>query len=181
MPNDYTLVTPVALPEQSSVAAVYGSTNLADAYAVRLPSGTSRDPDVLWRFVMSQQPAWIGWLTGVRDAIVSCFGLKTARELSTLPDETRGDRIAFFKVYARSESEIILGEDDRHLGFRLSVLRSPDLSPADGGLLTVSTVVHCHNVLGRAYIAVIAPFHRLVVKASLRRAAQVGWPRAGLG
>ncbi|MFL6625355.1 MAG: DUF2867 domain-containing protein [Vitreoscilla sp.] len=181
MPNEYTQVTPVALPRQSPVATVYDSTNLADAYAVRLPSGTSGDPDVLWRFVMSQQPAWIGWLTSLRDAIVACFGLKTARHLSTLPDEARGDRIAFFKVYGRSESEIILGEDDKHLGFRLSVLRSPDLSPAVGGLLTVSTVVHCHNLLGRAYIGVIAPFHRLVVKTSLRRAAQVGWPRAGLG
>ena len=57
MPNDYTLVMPVALPEQSSMATMYGSTNLADAYAVRLPSGTSPDPNVLWRFVMSQQPA----------------------------------------------------------------------------------------------------------------------------
>jgi len=71
-----------------------------------------------------------------------------------------------------------LGEDDKHLDFRLSVLRSPDLSPTLGGQLTVSTVVHCHNLLGRAYILVIAPFHRLVVKASLRRAARIGWPKA---
>jgi hypothetical protein len=42
--------------------------------------------------------------------------------------------------------------------------------------LTVSTVVHCHNLPGRAYLLVIAPFHRMVVKASLRRAARVGWP-----
>ena len=179
MPNEFTLVKPVALPEQSPVATVYDSTNLADAYAVRLPFGTSSDPDVLWRFVMSQQPSWVGWLTNLRDAIVSCFGLKTAKHLSTLSGEVNGDRIAFFKVYGRSESEIILGEDDKHLGFRLSVLRSPDLSPALGGLLTVSTVVHCHNLLGRAYILVIAPFHRLVVKASLRRAANIGWPKAG--
>jgi hypothetical protein len=37
--------------------------------------------------------------------------------------------------------------------------------------------VHCHNRLGRFYIFVIAPFHRLVVKASLRRAAALGWPK----
>jgi len=43
---------------------------------------------------------------------------------------------------------------------------------------TVSTVVHCHNLLGRTYLRVIAPFHRLVVKASLDRAARVGWPSA---
>lgn len=179
MPSEFTLVKPVALPAQSSVASVYDSTNLADAFAVRLPSGTSGDPGVLWQFVMAQQPSWIGWLTNVRDTIVGCLGLKTAKHLATLSDEANGDRIAFFKVYGRSETEIILGEDDKHLDFRLSVLRSPDLSPTLGGQLTVSTVVHCHNLLGRAYLLVIAPFHRLVVKASLRRAAHVGWPKAG--
>jgi Protein of unknown function (DUF2867) len=46
--------------------------------------------------------------------------------------------------------------------------------------VVVSTVVHCHNLLGRLYIFVIAPFHRLVVKAGLRRAALLGWPMQAL-
>jgi len=178
MPSELTLVEPVALPAQSAVATVYESMSLADAFAIQLPFGTSSDPEVLWRFLISQQPSWIGWLTNVRDAIVACFGLKTAKHLATLSGEGRADRIGIFKVYGRSETEIVLGEDDKHLDFRLSVFRTPDLSPTLGGRLTVSTVVHCHNLLGRAYITVIAPFHRLVVKASLRRAAYVGWPQA---
>ncbi len=158
MPSELTLVKPVALPTQSPVAALYKSTNLADAFAIQLPLGTSADPDVLWRFLISQQPSWIGWLTNVRDAIVACFGLKTAKELATLADEAKADRIGIFKVYGRSEAEIIMGEDDKHLDFRLSVLRSPGPSPTLGDQLTVSTVVHCHNRLGRAYILVIALF-----------------------
>jgi hypothetical protein len=178
MPSELTLVRPVALPAQSAVAAVYESTNLADAFAVQLPFGTSGDPEILWRFLISQQPSWIGWLTNVRDAIVACVGLKTAKQLATLSSEGKADRIGIFKVYGKSETEIVLGEDDKHLDFRLSVLRTPDLSPTLGGQLTVSTVVHCHNLLGRAYLWVIAPFHRMVVTASLRRAAYVGWPKA---
>lgn len=181
MRSEFERVEPVALPAQSSVVTLHESTNFADAFAIRLPAGTSDDPAVLWRFVMSHQPSWIGWLTDLRDAIVASFGLKTARQLLALSDEAKGDRIAFFKVYGRSKSEIVLGEDDKHLDFRLSVLRSPDPSPTLGGRLTVSTVVHCHNLAGRAYMFVIAPFHRLVVKASLRRAAVVGWPKAGTG
>jgi hypothetical protein len=179
MPSELPLVKSVALPSQSAVATVYESTNLADAFAIQLPSGTSADPDVLWRFLISQQPSWIGWLTNVRDAVVAFFGLKTAKHLATLVDEAKADRIGIFRIYAKSETEIILGEDDKHLDFRLSALRSPGFSPTLGGQLTISTVVHCHNRLGRAYILVIAPFHRLVVKASLRRAARVGWPKAG--
>jgi len=179
MRSEFTQVKPVALPAESAVATVYRSMSLADAFAIQLPFGTSRDPDILWRFLISQQPSWIGWLSNVRDAIVVCFGLKTAKHLATLSSEANADRIGIFKVYAKSETEIVLGEDDKHLDFRLSVLRTPDLSPTLGGQLTVSTVVHCHNLLGRAYIWFIAPFHRQVVKASLRRAAHVGWPKAG--
>ena len=92
---------------------------------------------------------------------------------------SHADRIGIFKVYSKSETEIVLGEDDKHLDFRLSVLRTPGLSPSLGGQLTVSTVVHCNNLLGRAYLLVIAPFHRQVVTASLHRAAHIGWPKAG--
>ena len=179
VPSELTLVKPVALPAQSAVATVYESMSLADAFAVQLPFGASSDPDVLARFLFSQQPSWIGWLTHVRDAIVTCFGLKTAKHLATLSSEAKADRIHIFKVYGRSETEIVLGENDKHLDFRVSVLCTPSLSPKLGGQLTFSTVVHCHNLLGRAYIMVIAPFHRLVVKASLRRAAHIGWPKAG--
>jgi len=179
MSSELTLVKQVALPAQSAVTTLYESTNLADAFSIQLPFGASADPDALWRFLVAQQPSWIGWLTNLRDAIVACFGLKTAKQLATLSSDANADRIGIFRVYGKSETEIVLGEDDKHLDFRLSVLRTPDLSPTLGGQLTVSTVVHCHNLLGRAYILVIAPFHRLVVKASLRRAAHIGWPKAG--
>ena len=179
MSSELTLVKPVAFPAQSAVATLYQTTNLADAFAVQLPLGASTDPDVLWRFLIAQQPAWIGWLTNVRDAIVAGFGLKTARHLATLANEASADRIGIFKVYGRTDNEIVLGEDDKHLDFRLSVLRTPGSSPTLGGRLTVSTVVRCNNRLGRAYLFVIAPFHRLVVQASLRRAARMGWPKAG--
>ena len=35
------------------------------------------------------------------------------------------------------------------------------------------TVVHCHNRLGRTYLAVIAPFHRTILLANLERAVRV--------
>ena len=179
VPIELSFATPVALPAQSGITRLYPSVNLADAFAIGLPSGASDDPDLLARFIFANQPAWIGKLTNLRDVIVARFGLKTARHLATLAHAAKAERLGIFKVYSKSETEIVLGEDDNHLDFRLSVLRTPDLSPSLGGQLTVSTVVHCHNLLGRAYILVIAPFHRQVVKASLRRAAHIGWPKAG--
>ena len=83
----------------------------------------------------------------------------------------------------RSAREILLGEDDRHLDFRVSVLCSPapsGVSPG-GRQLVLSTVIRYHNVCGRLYFLVVGPFHRALVKSALRRAARIGWPDAGEG
>ncbi len=181
MPIDFTAATPVALPAQSGVSHVFKSVNLADAYAIRLPLGASRDPDLLARFMFSQQPSWIVILMSIRDSVVGRLGLKTGKQLATLATSANPNRVGIFKVYSTSETEMVLGEDDKHLDFRVSVLCSGGPAPESSRQLTVSTVVHCHNQLGRAYILAIAPFHRMAVKAILRRAASVGWPQAAAG
>src|SRR5436190_4315101 len=178
MPVKLTLVEEVALPSQSAVATAFKSVNLADAFSIRLPSGASTNPDVLARFIFAEQPSWIRALMRVRDAIVAGFGLKTAKHLATLSGDATSPRISIFRVFSTSETEVVLGENDKHLDFRVSILCTPGSPPTTGGRLTLSTVVSCHNRLGRAYLSVIAPFHRQVVKASIRRAANVGWPKA---
>jgi hypothetical protein len=178
MPIEFMLATPVALPAQSGATHAYKSVNLSDAFAIRLPLSASNDPDVLARFIFAHQPSWIGKLMRVRDVIVACFGLKTGKHLATLASDAKPNRVGIFKVYSTNETEIVLGEDDKHLDFRVSVLCSSGPAPESSRQLTVSTVVHCHNLLGRSYILAIAPFHRIVVKASLRRAARIGWPQA---
>jgi hypothetical protein len=116
----------------------------------------------------------------LRDTLVAGLGLKTARQLKALDAGGRSQRVGIFKIYETTPSEIILGEDDRHLDFRVSVLYRPQANGTAGApQLVVSTVVCCHNLLGRNYIRLIAPFHRRVVQASLRRAAHVGWPTHG--
>ncbi|MEO7885646.1 MAG: DUF2867 domain-containing protein [Polaromonas sp.] len=174
----YHRVTPVSLPQESRIATAYSSVNLADAYAIELPIGASTNPEQLARFIFSHQPAWISGLVTLRDALVAGLGLKTAKELESLGAMNHGSRVGFFKIYSATPTEIVLGEDDKHLDFRLSVLCSGQPSLTGKRHLTMSTVVHCHNSFGRVYLRLIAPFHRLVVQASLRRAARVGWPLA---
>ncbi len=176
MPIASTCATQVALPAQSRVNQIFPSVQLADAFAIRLPLGACADPAVLAHFIFSHQPAWIGHLTKVRDSIVARFGLKTAGELAL----ANSQRIGLFRIYSASPTEIVVGEDDVHLDFRVSLLCTEAEPRETGRQLTVSTVVHCHNLLGRTYLTIIAPFHREVMRASLRRAAQIGWPMAGV-
>ena len=172
-------VTAVALPAAASIRTLYATTDLADAYAIRLPAHASTDPEQLARLILMNQAPWVGQLMRVRDAIVGRLGIKTAQQLQNAPDAAVGGRIYMFKIYAKTAHEVVLGEDDSHLDFRLSVLHEPATTAAGSTpRLIVSTVVHCHNRLGRAYIALIAPFHRTVVQSALRRAARSGWPVA---
>jgi hypothetical protein len=174
-PCPFEHATPVALPAQSGIGATYTSVNLADAFAIGLPATASADPALLARHIVAHQPAWIGHLTRLRHLIVAAFGLKTAKHLAAAGADG-ASRIGIFKVYSTSDTEIVMGEDDKHLDFRASVLCSTGPAPQCCRQLTISTVVHCHNRLGRTYLFVIAPFHRMVVKTSLDRAARVGWP-----
>jgi len=166
----------VALPAQSRIAALYEGAFLADAFAIALPPGTSHDTLALARFALERQAPWVDRLMGMRDAIVGLFGLKTAAALRS-DTSPRTPRVGIFRIYETHADEVVLGEDDSHLDFRVAVSRS---AAADGQpeVLTTVTVVHCHNLLGRTYIRVIAPFHRKVVRSALERAARSGWPRA---
>ncbi len=178
MPESPFPVRSVAVPAQSRIADFFEHTCLADAYEIRLPPGTSTDPEALARFVLSQQAPWMAGLMRVRDALVAGFGLKTSRMLTDPPDARATRRIGIFRIFETHANEIVLGEDDKHLDFRLSLMRQTQGSASgDEATLTLSTTVHCHNALGRGYILLIAPFHRHIVQSMLHRAARAGWPQ----
>ena len=162
-----------AIPSASRIGAAYTNPDLADAYEITLPPEATRDPETLARFVFARQAGWVRIAMRMRDAVMARFGLKTARRLRADPV----GRVGIFRIYDRSDDEIVLGEDDRHLDFRVA-LRCVTRTSDAGSLtsVTLSTVVRCHNRLGRIYLTVIGPVHRQVVQSFLRRAARLGWP-----
>ena len=165
-------------PATASVAPWYPAADLVDAFAIDLPPGTTGDPLLLADFVFAMQPGWVAALMSVRDAVVRPFGIKTSKQLRAEQVTSGAQHIGIFRIFACHESEVMLGEDDRHLDFRVSVLRQPrpGVDSGSDARLVVITVVRCHNWLGRAYITAIRSFHRRVVMASLRHAASRGWP-----
>ncbi|RKT21470.1 uncharacterized protein DUF2867 [Paraburkholderia sp. RAU2J] len=179
MPNAHSTVQSVAVPVESAVTRLYHAPDLADAYAVRLPDNAIDNPELLARFVFAHQAGWVGRLMELRDALVARFGLKTSKQLRAQAAGRSREHVDIFRIYTRSAHEIILGENDSHLDFRVSVLQQTrETRDGRSRYLVLSTVVHCHNGLGRFYILAIAPFHRMVVRSALRRAARMGWPTA---
>ncbi len=147
----------VRVPDQA--ALLHGAVaplDLADAYAVRVPPGTSTDPQDWADAVFRNPPRTVIALLHLRNALVTRLGIE------------RGDASAFDTI-ARSDRELLLGVDASHLDFRVSVLVEPD---ADGTTVTVSTVAAVRSHAGRVYLAVVRLVHPTVVKAMLRRAAR---------
>ena len=167
-------VREVPPPAESGVASWFDA-DLADAFAVPIDAAdAAKGMDSLARSTLGDPAPWIRLLLGLRDGLVARFGVKTTEEVRRAAIADKAERIDFFRVLARSDRELILGEDDRHLDFRLSLLlrARPDSS---GDELVATTVVRCHNALGRVYLALIARFHRLVVISNLSRASNKGW------
>ncbi|MFA6113872.1 MAG: DUF2867 domain-containing protein [Sphingomonas sp.] len=162
----------VPAPTDSMLATLYPGADLVDAYAVALPADATGDIERLARAVLGQPAGWARTLMRIRDTVMAPLGVKTS---AAIAQGQPGERIDFFPVLDRSPRELVLGEDDRHLDFRTSTLVR-NAASGEGRELVAITVVHCHNMLGRAYLAVIAPFHRVIVKSYLTRAAQRGWP-----
>ncbi len=124
------------------------------------------------RAFFSSAPNWTTSLFTLRNKIVGIFGLKTAakpKNRAALLQQFRcepGDRLGFFRVYEKSEDEVIMGEDDKHLNFRVSLMKEEKM---DGGKnLTISTVVEFNNWFGRLYFMPVKPFHKLIVPTMLK-------------
>jgi hypothetical protein len=167
----YAKIEQADLPLASRLSASYGRADFADAFSVDLSETASHDAESLARHIFDRQPEWIAMLLRCRDILVSPFGLKKTVDLRAKGD----DRVSIFRVFERYPDEIILGEDDTHLNFRVSVFVQPP-SAKHPRQLIVTTLVFYNRLLGRAYIALIAPFHRMVVRGSLDRARKNGWP-----
>jgi hypothetical protein len=90
--------------------------------------------------------------------------LKTSKSLVA---RGREGKVGIFPVRSNTATEVVLGEDDKHLDFRVWV----HVEPQGGGYrVTTSTVVRTHNRLGRVYLGTIMPFHRLIARQMLSRA-----------
>lgn len=158
----------VGAPVDSLIADWYPAASLLDTYAVPLEFKHA-DLRELARRMLERPPWWFRLLLGLRDVIMGAFGVKTTAQVRAGHDDEH--RLDFFPLLDSATDELILGEDDRHLDFRLSLKLQRNASGPD--VLMATTAVRCHNGLGRAYIGLIHPFHIVVVRSHLARAARL--------
>ncbi len=135
----------------------------ADAFSIAIDN-PALDARHAAERMMARQPRWIETLKSRRNILVTPLGLKTSGESRTAPREMVG----IFPIVSQTPDRLVAGFNDKHLDFRVVV------DVANSGALrnvTLTTLVLTHNRLGRTYLAIILPFHRLVVRSLLRQVA----------
>jgi len=114
--------------------------------------------------MMARAPRWVDVLLVLRNIMVAPFGLKTSAEDRRAPR----DIIGIFPVVSVTPERLVAGFNDKHLDFRVVV----DVATfGQKQSVTATTLVLTHNWLGRTYLKIITPFHRLVVRAMLQQVA----------
>jgi hypothetical protein len=166
-------VLKVAIPENSKVTRALRRVDFSDAYQTRLTRALSVEE--VYRAVFGYWPAWIRVLMHLRGLVV-LLGLRHPNDAELKAKAAHsfdrscyqvGQRVGVFSIQSIEPDELIVGDNDKHLDFRISIHKASQT-------VTVSTVVEIHNTLGRLYMLVVKPFHRLIVRTMVENAVLAG-------
>lgn len=142
-----------ALPISSLLHQRFQTGDFLDCFSVESDLTPRQAAEIITTF-----PSWAMVLVRLRGLLVAPFGLSKSG-----PEAP--DKVGIFPVEYDGETEVIAGFDDRHLDFRVSV-------HSEAGRVSLATWVHRHNLGGRLYLAVILPFHILIVRNALARVSR---------
>lgn len=151
----------VATPLRAELSSGLAPIDFADCYHAQVHRRGLTALQVAHAMFM-HPPAWVNALMAVRNAVVARFGLKTEAS-------GPGPRVGIFPLVAERPDEVVLGLDDKHLDFRIWVCVRES---AQGSEIWMSTLVRYNGVSGRIYLFLIKPFHKLLSRFMLRRAAR---------
>jgi hypothetical protein len=126
--------------------------------------------------VFGHHPLWMKSILIARNRVASFCGLNAATASEIMNPEVRrsysvGDKIGPWPIFDLSQSELVAGRDNKHLDFRLSVLKEKNGETTSA---VISTVYTTHNAFGRLYLFLIIPFHKWGVQRLILRAIAAG-------
>jgi Protein of unknown function (DUF2867) len=163
-----TAITLVNVPAQSVIYSTLLNADFYDAYQTINPH-PERHALEIWLGTLAKIPAWIDRAMLLRNFIVSKVGLRDSGKISNagvskaIADYRVGDRVGIFTITHISESELVMGDDDKHLAVQVSLCK------IDLNQVVISTVVHIHNWMGHAYMFFVKPMHRIIAPAVLSK------------
>lgn len=144
---------------------------MIDTVVTTFPARMPRDPENVARSILGRPAWWVRGLFWLRDRIAAHVGLKTTATLRRDAEAAGSKHISFFRILGSTAHEVVLGLEDQHLDYKTSIILQ-DSGYATEFEVFVTTIVHSRSALGRIYLTLIGPFHRLIVKSNLKRAVR---------
>lgn len=141
-----------SLPKSSVLQSRIGPGDFVDCYTSASTLPPRKAAKIATRF-----PIWVYALLMLRQVFVLPFRLKG----SIAAEQTFG----IFPLDHETPDELVLGFDDRHLDFRISIL-------SDGSNIHAATWVHTNSRFGKFYLWLIKPFHIFIMKNAVARIAR---------
>lgn len=164
------MVNATIIRPDSQIAGYLPGAALFDAFELAIDAADPRPALEIYIALMAQTPSWINRLMSARDRAAAIVGLKPLGRLDAT-DPARaiaayrpGDRVGIFAILSVSEREVVLIETDKHLDARVSLYKTGN---GYRDVAVFSTVIHTHNLLGRAYLLPVWPLHKLMIPAML--------------
>ena len=153
------------VPDSSIILKDFGKTDYCDS--CQTAKITDENVDKITTGIFNL-PEWVHFLMNLRNSLVSFIGLKTGdkNNVHIAGFYPVGSKAVYFTVTDRSDSEIIMEENDTHLKFRVSVM-----AIKKNGITTIylTTIVKFNNRLGRIYFFIVKPFHRIIIQTLVKR------------
>lgn len=154
------------------------------SYKDSIRISTKRDDVQSWELVAAffhSAPVWMRYLMSLRNIIVKRFGLRAGSidENEIIPPFETGQKFGGFELFSVTPTEAVMGDDDVHLNFRISLLvdrvvdkaidKTADRENGNGNELVLSTVVNINNKLGTVYMFFVKPFHRVIISIMIKK------------
>jgi uncharacterized protein DUF2867 len=117
-----------------------------DSYRAPLSRGELGIVDIFFG-IFAHHPLWMKLLLIVRNKLASFAGLNAPSTSEILHVAMRdryavGEKIGVWRIFLLSENEVVAGGNDKHMDFRVSVLKVPD---GDGPSVVVSELDPCRE------------------------------------
>ena len=142
-----------------------------DAYCAPLNRSDMSVVEIFFA-IFARRPGWMKLMLIARNKAAALAGLEvpTTLEIMNMEKKDRylvGEKIGPWPLFFLSSDELIAGRDNKHMDFRVSIMKVHDGTRPS---VVVSTLCLVHNKFGHYYLSSVIPFHKFGLRRLMARA-----------
>jgi hypothetical protein len=164
------------VPSESALGkALIERADFSDAYRAPLRRREASVVEIFFA-IFAHRPVWMNLLLLARNKVAGFAGLETPTTSEILNMEKRGryivgEKIGPWSIFFLGLDELVAGRDNKHLDFRLSIMK---VRTGNDPSVVMSTLCMVHNRCGRYYLSAITPLHKFGLRKLMASAVAAG-------